>query len=120
MSCCTHVSPYFTADNITKFMSLYRSKFPHASVTPKLHMLEEHVVEWVKKWKAGFGLLGEQGAESIHAYFNGLRRTYAGIPDRVKRLKHMMAEHLLHVAPQNTTARPPIKRRKKAAAEAEE
>ena len=28
-----------------------------------------------------------------HSYFNGLRRTCAGIPDRVKRLKHMMAEH---------------------------
>ena len=80
-----------TADNIKNFMSFDRSKFPNESVTPKLHMLEEHVVEWVKKWKAGFGLLGEQGAESIHSYFNGLRRTYAGIPDSVKRLKHMMA-----------------------------
>ena len=64
--------------------------------------------------------MGEQGAESIHSYFNDLRRTYTGIPDRVKRLKHMMAEHLLHVAPQNTTSRPPIKKRKISTSEAEE
>ena len=44
-------------------------------------MLEEHVVEWIRIWKAGFGLMGEQGAESIHSYFNDLRKTYAGIPD---------------------------------------
>ena len=103
----------FTADDIKNFMSYCRSEFPHASVTPKLHMLEEHVVDWLKKWNVGFGLLREQGAENIHSYFNGRRRTYTGIPDWVKRLKHMMAEHLLHVAPQNTTARPSIKRRKK-------
>ena len=109
-----------TADDIKKFMAYYRCKFPNASVTPKMHFLEEHVVEWINRWKVGFGLLGEQGAESIHAYFNTLRRTYSGIPDRVKRLKHMMTEHILHVAPDNITTRPSIKRKKKAAESPEE
>ena len=59
----------FAADNIARFMAYYRSQFPTATVTPKLHMLEEHV-PWIKRWGMGFGLLGEQGAESIHAYFN--------------------------------------------------
>ena len=47
-------------------MAYYRTTFPHASVTPKLHLLEEHMMERIHKWKAGFGLIGEQGAESIH------------------------------------------------------
>ena len=80
-------------------------------------MLEEHVVPWVQKWRVGFGLLGEQGAESIHAHFNALKRTYSGIPDSLQRLKQMMVEHHLHIAPDNTTARPPIQKKKKLAEE---
>ena len=66
-------------------MAYYRSQFPTATVTPKLHMLEEHVVPWIKRWGVGFGVLGEQG-------------------------KQMMIAQHLKVAPANTTARPPIKR----------
>ena len=68
-------------------MQYYRTQLTSSMVTPKMHMLEEHVVPWVKKWRVGFGLLGEQGAESIHAYFNSLKRTYCGIPDSLQRLK---------------------------------
>ena len=94
-------------------MGYYRSQFPTATVTPKLHMLEEHVVPWIKRWGVGFGLLGEQGAESIHAYFNSLKRTYSGIPDKLQRLKQIMVEHHLHVAPANTTARPHVVKKKR-------
>ena len=65
-------------------MVYYREEFPHSTVTPKLHMLEEHLVPWLQKWRVGFGLLGEQGAESIHARFNSLKRKYCGIPDKLK------------------------------------
>lgn len=34
----------------------------------EMHMLEEHVVPWLKEWHIGFRMMGEQGAESIHAY----------------------------------------------------
>ena len=78
-----------------------------------MHMLEEHVVPWLKMWHVGFGLMGEQGAESIHAYFNSLGRTYRGIPDPVQRLKQIMKEHLLHVAPANIAVKPVLKKRKK-------
>ena len=71
-----------------------------------MHFLEEHVVPWVKKWKIGFGLMGEQGAESVHAYFNGL------VPDPVKRMECTMREHLLHIAPANVAAKPQLKKRK--------
>ena len=114
-----HVYTYLiiTAESVKTFMSYYRQQFPMSSVTPKMHMLEEHLVPWLRRWKVGFGLLGEQGAESIHAYFNSLKRTYCGIPDRLKRLKQMMTEHHLHIAPDNIAVRPHIKKRKMTDAE---
>ena len=35
--------------------------------TVKMHLLEDHMVEWISTHQAGCGLMGEQGAESIHA-----------------------------------------------------
>ena len=32
-----------------------------------MHLLEDHMVEWISTHQAGWGLTGEQGAESIHA-----------------------------------------------------
>ena len=100
------------ADNIKTFMAYYRLQFRSSTVTSKLHMLEEHVPPWISRWCVGFGLLGEQGAESIHAYFNSLKRTYSGIPDSLQRLKQMMVEYHLHIAPANMTARPPLKKKR--------
>ena len=53
-------------------MAVFRGTFPSATVSPKMHMLEDHTLEWVNAHNVGFGLLGEQGAESIHARFNSL------------------------------------------------
>ena len=94
-------------------MAFYRENFTEATVIPKMHMLEEHVVPWLEKWHVGFGLMGEQGAESIHKQFNSLSRTYSSMPERVERLKQMMVEHLLHAAPDNESLRPLVKKRKK-------
>ena len=93
-------------------MSFYREKFPEATVLPKMHMLEEHVVPWLREWHVRFGLMGEQGAEIIHKFFNNLGRRYCSIPRSLDRLKLMLKEHLLHIAPANVAARPLIKRRK--------
>ncbi len=89
-------------EHITSFMRYYREQFPQATILPK-----KHVVPWLEEWKVGLGLMGEQGAESR------LRRTYQSIPNEVDRLKYMMAEHYLHVAPANAAARPPPLKRKK-------
>lgn len=93
-------------------MTFYRTTFPDSTVIPKMHFLKEHTVPWLRKWGTGFGLMGEQGAESIHSYFNCLGRTYASMPERVQRLKQMMTEHLLHIKPENVSARPVPKKRK--------
>ncbi len=71
-------------------MAFYREIFPTASVLPKMHML---VVLWLQKWHVGFGLLGEQGIESIHAHFNSLNRTYRSMPEEVARLRQLRKEH---------------------------
>ena len=59
--------------NIGDFMEAYR--LAEKRVTPKLHILEEHIVPWIRKWGVGVGFHSEQGAESIHALFNSLLRT---------------------------------------------
>ncbi len=61
--------------DIDAFLLFYRSSFPHATITPKLHMVEDHIVDFIRRWRVGLGMLGEQGAESIHARFNQLERT---------------------------------------------
>ena len=107
----------FTAENIKQFMDYYREQFPQSTITPKLHMLEEHLVPWLQRWTVGFGLLGEQGAESIHAYINSLKRTYSCIPDKLQRLTKIMEAHHLHVAPENIAVKSEIKKRKVSAVE---
>jgi hypothetical protein len=71
---------FFTEINIESFLNYYRETFPTASVTPKLHMLEDHVVPFLRR-------------------FNKIRRSYMAIPDRVKRLKCVVKEHHLQVSP---------------------
>ncbi len=93
-------------------MRYYRRHFPHSTVLPKMHFLEDHAVAFLKKWKVGFGLLGEQGAESIHQHFNQYKHVYCHIPDPVKRLKCMLRSHLLYTSPVTSSQRPKPKKRK--------
>ncbi len=106
-----HEWSYITATNVEEFMAYYRKEFPKATVTPKLHILD-HMVPWLQRCKVGFGLLDEQGAESIHAKFNSLKDTYLTMPDKLARLKHLMEAHYLHISPENLALRPPVKRKK--------
>ena len=74
-----------------------------------MHILESHVVPFLRRWHFGFGFLGEQGIESIHAYFNTLARTYSSVRQLEQKLFLMLKEHILHVAPINVAARPEVK-----------
>ena len=51
---------------IENFVSISQQKFLGTSITPKLHMIDNHMVDFLRKWRVGCELLGEQGAESIH------------------------------------------------------
>ena len=97
-------------------------------------MMEDHLVPFLKKWKVGFGFLGEQGAESIlasypgslrtgrepgyeaksiHARFNNIRRNYTNMPNTVTRLEAILKEHLSQVCPKNIVKLPAPNPRKK-------
>lgn len=98
-------------------MKFYRENFPDATILPKMHILEQHVVPWIKKWGVGLGLMGEQGAESIHAAVNSITPAYVNIPDRVQRLKCILQEHHRQVCPFLANCKPIPKKRKKSDSE---
>ena len=57
---CTNVKPFIISlacieTDIDLFLSFYRDSFPHATVTPKLHMLEDHVVPFLQEFGVGIG-----------------------------------------------------------------
>ena len=85
----------------------FDSTFGVIKRTVKMHLLEDHMVEWISTHQAGCGLMGEQGAESIHAKFNSLIRTYSGIRNSTAKLKSIMNEHYLNVSPHISAAVPP-------------
>ena len=94
-------------------MDYYRLEFPRATVLPKQHMLEDHVIPWLEKWKVGFGCMGEQGAESIHASFNNVERVYASTANRVQRLQGVLQHHYLQFNPDNVSLKPSPAKKKK-------
>ena len=103
--------PYAVGD-IDEFLHYFRRTFPDSSITPKMHMLEDHVVPFIRKWRVGLGMLNEQGAESIHARFNTIQRTYGSMPNKVERLKCTVQEHFRQVCPENLSRMPAPKRAK--------
>ena len=102
-----------TGVNIDAFLSYYRRTFSEATVLPKQHMLEDHVIPWLKEWRVGFGCMGEQGAESIHSSFNTVERAYASTANRVERLQGVLRHHHLQVNPDNVALKPTPAKRKK-------
>ena len=94
-------------------MKYYRETFPDASVTPKMHTMERHIASQIRLWKVGMGILGEQGAESIHASFNSIERSYVGIPNKKDQLLRVMQEHYQKIDPDNLVLAPPPKKKTK-------
>ena len=100
--------------DIDEFIRYYRATFPEASIMCKLHMFEDHVVLFIRQCRVGLGVMAEQGAESIHNRFNVLERTYSNMPNKVNRLKCMVADHFRQVCPANIVKlRPAAKRAKR-------
>ena len=87
-------------------MAFYRENFPQATVLPKMHILEDHTIPWLRRWHLGAGLMGEQGAESIHAHMGGLEAQYHGIVNPLDRLKYIVVEQNLESAPTLNSVKP--------------
>ena len=82
---------FSTEKDIAAFMAFYRQTFPTATILPKMHLLEDHVIPWMRRWHIGAGLMGEQRAESIHAHFNRIEMQYNGIVSPLDRLMSSMS-----------------------------
>ena len=39
-----------TENDIETFMKMYRKNFPYATTIPKMHFLEDHMIEWVRRY----------------------------------------------------------------------
>ncbi len=105
-----------TGSNIKLFMAHYRQNFPEATILPKMHLLEDHVVPWLRRWHVGFGFMGEQGAESIHASFNQIARAYVGVRGRVEQFKLTVEAHHQKINPSDLVLRPTAPKKKKSVA----
>ena len=94
-------------------MEFYRQRFPDATVIPKMHFLEHHVIQWLKKWHIASGLMGEQGAESLHAHIHNLETRFCGVANDLERLKYVVKEHNVQSSPEIRDLQPPPKKFKK-------
>lgn len=75
------------------------------------YICEEHVLEFIGKWKLGLGVYGEQGGESIHAKFN-LMKTYNSVKPAKTGLKCVLEQHIMKVQPVVKSFTPAIKKEK--------
>ena len=97
--------------SITTYMAIFRSAFQDVAVIPKQHILEMHCVPWIKKYKFGLGLLGEQGGELIHSSVAQLNRRSRAIRNAKARLKLIMQTQHLQCTPELLSLEPKIKTR---------
>ena len=93
-------------------MFFLRSNWPLENISPKLHMLEDHMTPFLRRWHVGFGFYGEQGGESIHHQFKDMKIRYSNIKNPVDRLKYMVNQHLLTTHPKAQDLQPSVKKRK--------
>lgn len=98
---------------IKELMSFFRSTWPNVSMTPKLHMLEDHILQFITKWRVGLGLYNEQGGEGIHPKFNDLHRQFCRMKPNRRRLFSMLKEHHARVNPSAKTLQLVVKPRKR-------
>ena len=54
---------------VDEFFAFYCSTFPESTVMPKLHILVDHVVPFISKWRVGLGMMCEQ---YMYMYMQGL------------------------------------------------
>ena len=98
--------------DIINFMAYLRLQFPQIQISPKLHMLEDHVNPFLQKWGAPCGFYGEQGGESIHKTINSMKHNYRNVRNNVERLTYVMRNHLAATNPNADAKRVTKKKRR--------
>ena len=94
-----------TEVDINQLVGYYKEKFHGHSFTPKLHLLHNHISEFMRRTGLGLGTMSEHGGEQLHQEFNdigrkmhGARNTKTYDPD-LQHLASTMEEHLIRVYP---------------------
>ena len=103
MSSCEHktIQLISTEQAIEQFMVFFRESFPKATVL-------NYAIPQANSTHIGFGLLGEQGAESIHAKFTRLGLAYTAVTDKVKHLLCIVKEHFVIISAELQGGPPPV------------
>lgn len=96
--------------NIANYMKFYRSQFPDLRIIPKQHILEHHLIDFMKRWHFGLALHGEQGGEETHAFVNELKVRVRGVNKEDDKLRLLMKEQLTIVSPLLRSAVPSSKK----------
>ena len=76
--------------DIKSIKLFFRDNWPDVRITPKLHILEDHVIPFLEIWHAGCGFYGEQVGESLHAIFNKKKAQYHTIKNDCTRLTYLI------------------------------
>ena len=82
-------------------MTYFRTNFQAATFPPKMHMLEEHAVQFIRRWKFPLGFFDKQGSELIHNEFVGLSTQFLQVKPDSSRLKKMLEEHYVKTNPEH-------------------
>ena len=101
-------------NNIATFLASVRREIvtrQAGNITPKLHLLEDHVVPQMRAFGVGLALHGEQGGESIHHEWNEQESKLRGTTDELERLKQVMKSHTIGTLPSTLSHKPTIARR---------
>jgi hypothetical protein len=108
--------PSLPEKHVKAFMEYYRTQFPKkeypkATILPKMHLLEDHMADWLKRYHLATGLMGEQGAESIHAHINKLEADYKNTKEKLHHLKYIFEMYTVETDATLLTIRPEVKPR---------
>eukprot|EP00731_Ephydatia_muelleri_P020643 Em0013g370a len=50
----------FVEQSVQEFMEFFRTNFPKGTIPIKMHMVEDHAVQWARSTHVGFGILGSR------------------------------------------------------------
>ena len=73
--------------------------------------MEDHCLDWIKKYGVGLGLFSEQGGEQLHKTIRILEIQSHGIANEDTKMLTVMRKHLAQVTPELLVMIPEICRR---------
>ena len=115
-SCLKSVPPFlvFLLQRKTSqiFSSSLGKKFSGVTITSKLHMLEEYICHFLRRWHISLGFYGEQGIEGIHSEFNTQSQRFDHMKEKTRDyVKYLIVNHHIATSPELAGKAPKPKER---------